>query len=622
MPYLWSGPKGTTTMQHGFDTTIRTRILAAAILAIAGACSDADLGSPSPPGSPVAWTVERDSFGDAIRITPATALNGGSVYGVIATTAIQDGTGGALGRSGAFSERAGLATATPTGPIALYQDDPAAVGNPYPEERLVRPDGTIQVPDRYVMRGVGDSAKLEAARIALRRGANQLEKLRGFSTTAPIRIALSAPTDLATVTPETLILFERADGGLDLEGLLRAGEALGIAREDVAIGFSFPTQLIEDDLVSVQAALRARSETLDEQVSFADDDPTDDLALGVFDADDPEFSDFLRDATSVDRVAVGLVTSPDFRGADGIWNAAWVSGAEPAPENELDFLLTLPAQGSPPYPVVLLQHGFGGDNGLVLELGPALAEFGVASIGINAVSHGRRGSPLDLLRARPFRARDIFRQSIADQMAVLRAIEAGVDVDGDGSPDLDRSRMSYLGISLGGMLGATLVAVEEILPAAVLNVAGGRVAFLGQSVGLRGLVSGELSAEVGLTIDDPDFEIYLQRTLETGQHAMDPVDGLNFARRWFREPFDGVAPHRVLLQEGIGDELVDNASTEALAVAGGLVADTPMSDPGGVSGLWRFDPPGGHGILARDDVQAQAFRFLESEGTEIIDPGE
>ncbi len=95
---------------------------------------------------------------------------------------------------------------------------------------------------------------------------------------------------------------------------------------------------------------------------------------------------------------------------------------------------------------------------------------------------------------------------------------------------------------------------------------------------------------------------------------------MNFARGWFLEPLTSGVGHRVLLQEGIGDELVVNERTEALAGAGGLVANTPAGDAGGVSGLWRFDPPGGHGILARADVQAQAFRFLQSGGTEIIDP--
>ena len=596
--------------------------MAAALLAIASGCSDADLGSTSSPrgDSPIAFTVAADTEGDAFRITPATALAGSRVYGVIVTTSITDPSGTALRRAPDFARRTGLGATGGDGPEALYDDDPEAIGNPYPEERLVRADGTIHVPDRYVMRAVPATAKLDAARAALRRGANQLERLRGFSTTAPIRIAVSAPVDLASVDAQSLLLFERTDGAMDTAGLLRAGESLGVSPNDVAIAFSFPTQPIADDLISVQNALRERARNLNQQVTLVDPDSRDALAIGVFGADDPEFAAFFEEATAVAAVAVGLLASPDFRGVDGIWNPAWVSGAEAAPETELDFVLTLPTTGSSPYPVVLLQPGFGGDNGIVFDLGPALAELGLASIGINAVSHGTRGSPLDLLRARPFLARDIFRQSIADQMAVLRAIEAGIDVDGDGSPDLDPTRMNYLGISLGGMLGATLVAVEEILPVAVLNVAGGRVAFLGQSIGLRDLVGGELSAEVGLDIDDPDFEIYLQRTLETGQHAMDPVDGLNFARRWFLDPFDPERAHRVLLQEGIGDELVDNESTEALATAGGLLANQPMSDPHGVSGLWRFDPPGGHGILARDDVQAQAFRFLASDGTEIIDP--
>ncbi len=583
------------------------------------ACSDADLGTPDL-RSRLSFEVEADPTGTAIRIFPATALRGGSVYGVLATRGITDATGRALQRDCAFATRAGLARPRGIGPVALYQSDPEAVGNPYPDERLVREDGTIRVPDRYVLRGIRDVPKLEAAREALRRGAARLETLRGFSTTAPLRIALSSRVDLATVTSESLLLVERTDGSLDVEGLLRIGESLGVARDDVALAFSFPTQPVEDDLTSVQATLRERATRLSSPVSFRDPDPTDALALGVFSAADPEYSDFLTQHPRIRFVAAGLLASPDFRDDEGIWAPAWISGDAVAPEAELDFLLTLPASGEPPYPVVLLQHGFGGDNGIVLELGPALAELGIASIGINAVSHGTRGNPLDLLRARPFRARDIFRQSIADQMAVLRAVEVGIDVDGDGSADLDPSRMGYLGISLGGMLGATLVAVEEILPVAVLNVAGGRVAFLGQSIGLRDLVSGELAAEVGLGVDDPDFEIYLQRTLETGQHAMDPVDGLNFARRWFLDPFSETAVHRVLLQEGIGDELVDNESTEALAAAGGLVANTPRSDPNGVSGLWRFDPPGGHGILAREDVRRQAFRFLESDGTEIIDP--
>jgi len=126
---------------------------------------------------------------------------------------------------------------------------------------------------------------------------------------------------------------------------------------------------------------------------------------------------------------------------------------------------------------------------------------------------------------------------------------------------------------------------------------------------------------VQLDVQDPQFEVFLQRLLELGQQGLDSADPLDYARRWQRDPFPGFAPRRVLMQEGIGDQLVSNDSTEALAAAGGLVAQRAMSNPAGVSGLWRFDPPGGHGIFSRSDVREQAFRFLGSGGTVILAEG-
>lgn len=611
-------------MQHRENRprgVFRARCCLAALLALslAGCGGDDDHGAGTALPEPVAWTVAVDPVGPALLVTPATALAGESMYGVVVTRRIADAAGGALAADVDFAAAVGRTAGVTAGPVALYSDDVEAADNPYPDARLVRPDGTVHVPDRYVLRGLPDISELQTARGVLRDGARQLETLRGFSTTAPIRIALSAPVDLGTVNDQSLFLFARDDGAADLPGLLRAAAALGVEAEEVALAFSFPTQPIEDDLVAVQQLLRATAPRRG-GVVLVDPDPTDDLPIGVFGPEDPQFADFFAGAPQVAAVVAGLVRSPDFRGDDGVWVAARIAGEEEAPEAQLDFLLTLPVTGSAPYPVVMVQHGFGGSNRTVLDLAPDLAERGLAAIGINAVAHGRRGNPLELLNATVLVARDIFRQSIADQMSVLRAIETGVDVDGDGAPDLDPGRMSYLGISLGGLLGATLVAVEDILPVAVLNVAGGRVAFLGQSPGLRDLVGGELARIAELDPQSAIFATYLARSLESGQQAMDPVDGLNFAPHWFLDPLADGVEHRVLLQEGIGDQLVDNESTEALAAAGGLIANTAMTDAAGVSGLWRFDPPGGHGILGRSDVRAQAVRFLASDGTEIIDP--
>jgi hypothetical protein len=72
------------------------------------------------------------------------------------------------------------------------------------------------------------------------------------------------------------------------------------------------------------------------------------------------------------------------------------------------------------------------------------------------------------------------------------------------------------------------------------------------------------------------------------------------------------------MQEGLGDQLVSNEATEELAAAGGLPVDVAITDDDGASALWMFE--GGHGILGRPEVREQAFTFLGSEGTTIIDP--
>jgi hypothetical protein len=58
-------------------------------------------------------------------------------------------------------------------------------------------------------------------------------------------------------------------------------------------------------------------------------------------------------------------------------------------------------------------------------------------------------------------------------MQLIRVIEAGVDVNGDGTRDLDPSRIYFFGHSLGSILGVDLMAVEPQIRAAVLTVPAG-----------------------------------------------------------------------------------------------------------------------------------------------------
>jgi Bacterial virulence factor lipase N-terminal len=57
-------------------------------------------------------------------------------------------------------------------------------------------------------------------------------------------------------------------------------------------------------------------------------------------------------------------------------------------------------------------------------------------------------------------ASDTQKQTVIDLMQLTRVIELGMDVDGDGSADLDGSRISYHGQSAGGVYGAILAALD------------------------------------------------------------------------------------------------------------------------------------------------------------------
>jgi len=578
----------------------------------------ADRGSVFPPFERVA----AGEWGGLIQ--PVVPLVGARVYGVIVTARVRDTAGRPLEPDAAFLALRGGGHRSRSGPVARYDADPEASGNPYPEARLVRPDGTIRVPDHVALRGLdGADPALASARAELRATADALGQLGGFSTTAPIEIALSRPADITTVTPASVLVFARTDGRLDLDSLLREAGRHGVRRHDIALAISFPTQDVEAGHRAVRARLLALAASSPFGAILNDPDPADDLPLGVFDRTSQTFASFLAATPQVAKVVAGLLPAREFRDARGLFDPARLAGDAAPPVVPLDFLLTIPTTGTPPYPVVIFQHGFAGSNAQVLSrVSAVLAEHGLATIGISAASHGRRGSPLDLLTGTPFQLRDIFRQTNADQMALVRMLEAGVDVDRDGVPDLDASRIGYLGISLGGITGGPFVATEAGIGAAVLNVMSGRTALNGLNAGTRPIFASYLATRVGLPETGARFEAYLARFVALGQHAADAADALNFARRWTQQPFPGYAPRRILMQEGVGDALVFNALTEELAAVAGLARNQPRMDAGGVSGLWIFQPPGGHGIFdQRAEVRTQAASFLASGGVLIDDPG-
>ncbi len=71
--------------------------------------------------------------------------------------------------------------------------------------------------------------------------------------------------------------------------------------------------------------------------------------------------------------------------------------------------------------------------------------------------------------------RDGLRQTVFDLLQLVEVLEQGVDVDGDGGSDLERTRIYYAGQSFGGIYGVPLLGLERKIRAGVANVPGGPI---------------------------------------------------------------------------------------------------------------------------------------------------
>jgi hypothetical protein len=217
----------------------------------------------------------------------------------------------------------------------------------------------------------------------------------------------------------------------------------------------------------------------------------------------------------VGTVAFGSYQSPDYENAAKIIPPVGTRTGTPVPQgtNTVQFSLFLPS-GTPPaggWPVTVFGHGFTDwKNGAPPVVAGTLARNGIATIAINVVGHGGgpRGTytvnrvsqpPVTLpLGGRgidqdgngvidstegvnavaPYTLitnRDGLRQTAIDIMQLVKVLQAGVDVDGNGTDELSSSRIYYSGQSFGGIYGAQLMGLEPDFRAGVLNVPGGPI---------------------------------------------------------------------------------------------------------------------------------------------------
>ncbi|HEY8704837.1 MAG TPA: Ig-like domain-containing protein [Gaiellaceae bacterium] len=416
------------------------------------------------------------------------------------------------------------------------------------------------------------------------------------------------------------------------------------------------------------------------------------------------FSDTLLPAAvnafpgAIGTVAYGSFSSPDYENASKVIPAVGSAFGTPTQQgtNTLYFNLWLPSGAEPSggWPVAIVGHGFtDSKQGFPITTASTLAHAGIATIAVNVVGHG--GGPLGtytVLRssgapvtfsaggrgidqngngtidstegvnaAPPFAAvgnRDGLRQTVIDLMQLVREVQVGVDVNGDGTPDLDPSRITYFGQSFGGIYGTTFLGVEPAVHAGVLNVPGGSITEIARlSPSFRPLVGFALATRVpslynALPVTLTNFNENLplsgqptvvdtvpgadaiQNVLDDDIWAQTPADPVAWAPYIRAQPLSGAGPKAVIVQFAKGDETVPNPTASALIRAGGLEDratyfrnDLAVENvPGyGVTNPHTFlsnifDPPPAAAAPLAFAAQQQIATFLSTGGAMTVDP--
>ena len=391
---------------------------------------------------------------------------------------------------------------------------------------------------------------------------------------------------------------------------------------------------------------------------------------------------------SVGTVAFGSYLSPDYENASRFIPPTGSATGVPAVQgtNRLYFNLFLPAGTAPAggWPVAIFGHGFGDNkNSSPTVVASSMARRGVATIAINVVGHGggalgtltvnRAAGPVTLsaggrefdqdgngsfngtegVNAAPpntlIASRDGLRQTVIDLMQLVRVLEVGMDVDGNGSTDLDAGRISYFGQSFGGIYGTKFLAVEPNVRTGVPNVAGGAIIEVARLGGFRGLVAQGLAARTpALTLLLASFNeniplrnlppvintdaaaAAMQAVIENTEWASQSGNPVAYAPHLRLDPLAGVPAKSIIFQFARGDKTVPNPTSTAIIRAGALTDRTTLfrndlakaANPAVSSNPHTFltniaSASGAGFALAGQDQIAQ---FFASGGLTVLDP--
>jgi hypothetical protein len=561
-----------------------------------------------------------------------------------------------------------LAAMDPFAAIALVDVDPQSpeFGRRIPYHLMLRSDPVRDGSDDHValiFPGIDLRERGEYALIVSRRAFAAGMPGRPFGPSPFFARASGAPQP---DDPEPVVRA-RTSIAAALDSVARLPQ-VPIPAEDVALALrlSIRTQPAVDDLVHIKEQALAS--------------PPPQLILPDPDVDpcpDPE-AFCLRVTPSRALEARGRVVLPNYRGPVQVFARDPATGQPlPTGSSEVPFVLTLPEQAldGPVHPI-MYQHGNPGSPREILSesRNGQLDDAGFALVGMQDTLNREIGNDVAVqvqaiffLLVAAQHLPDYWNQTGADMIYFLRAIQgmAGLDLihrgpDGepelgpDGIHEIDPSVILYKGISEGANNAQRFLPFAPEILAAAPTVGGARL-----SETLIHQSSDEILSQIGAVL--PQLRpVDLWVGLALFQAAFDPQDGHTFLRYLYDQPLlpfagsDDTTPPSTLWTEGVGDSLVPNNASRAMATELNLphvgpvaavvptlqVVPAPLVEnlgPGLTAGYFQIDPTTTPSCLAMDqpeahycaqastEGQAQRLHFYETAlqgAPEIVDPFE
>lgn len=403
---------------------------------------------------------------------------------------------------------------------------------------------------------------------------------------------------------------------------------------------------------------------------------------------------------AVGRIAFGKFRSPNYENAAQVIPPTGTLLGHPAPQSTNDLVVEvfLPSGARPPggWPVAIFGHGFTDSMyGAPWTVASVFASRGIATMAISVVGHGggasgtlnvvpKAGAPVVVPSGgRGFdqdgngiidstegvsavgalslvSSRDGLRQTVVDLMQLVRQIQAGIDIDGDGSVDIDKSRIYYAGQSFGGIYGTIFLGVEGAVRAGIPNVPGGSIPEVARLGGFRVLTAVALATrqpqllnlpptpnvpapynlnfnenvplrDLPPLVNDVPGSTAIQEVLEHSTWAQQTGNPVSYAPYIRKQPLPGNGPKPVIVQFAKGDETVPNPTTTALIRAGQLADralfyrnDLAFAATSGAVGknphtfLTNIAVPAAAPFAVA--AQTQMAVFFATDGAQIIDP--